>query len=42
MVFFVNIALSLDPVTERVVFAGLCHCVSAGGHGVLEHTYDRR
>jgi hypothetical protein len=42
MALFLNITLESRPVTERLVFAGLCHCVSAGGHGVMEHTYDRR
>jgi hypothetical protein len=42
MALSLNIASESRPVTERVVFAGLCHCMSARRHGVLEHTYDRR
>jgi hypothetical protein len=41
MPLFLNIASESRPVTEKVVFVGLCHCMSARGRGVLEHTYDR-
>ncbi len=42
MVLFLNMALESLPVTERVVFAGLRRRVSIRGHGVLEHTDNRR
>jgi hypothetical protein len=34
--------LESGPVTERMVFAALRRRVSIRGHGVLEHTYNRR
>ena len=42
MALFLNIALESCPVTERVMFGGLRGRVSVRGHGVLEHTYNRR
>ena len=42
MQLFLRISMKSCAAAERVVFVGLRHRVSIRGHGVLEHTDNRR